>query len=243
MLLVIDIGNTSTVFAFYENETLVKSLRTKTGDYDEKAMKNIPYSIEAAAASSVVPEVNSQISEIIYSVFGCQVKFIDGLKDCGLSICTDYPERVGADIICGAAAAFSKYNSAVIVFDLGTATTVCAVDSSGRYLGHSISPGIKTSFSALHHYTALLPEITDDFVCEEVIGKNTVSSMKSGVLLGAACFIDGMSLRYKEAIGGEAVVVVTGGMAAEVLSYCREKCIYHENLLLEGIRVIYNRGL
>lgn len=240
MLLVIDIGNTSTVFGIYDGDILVQSFRTKTGDYSDENLRKIKYTVEAAVISSVVPRVNESIISAVKRNLTCQVKVIDSSQNLGISICTDYPERVGVDMICGAAAAFYRYRKAVIVFDLGTASTVCAVDNCGNYLGHSIAPGVRTSFESLHAAAAQLPLIEDDYSCSEIIGKNTVSSMKSGVIIGAACFIDGMTERYRSELGGDAVTVVTGGLAPLILPYCREKYVFDEHLLLEGMRLIYN---
>lgn len=241
MLLVVDIGNTSTVIGIYEKGNLKETFRVKTGDYTEENIFADGYSVDMAFVSSVVPSVNSLISEIITKVYRCEVKFLDTSCDTGLKICTDYPEKVGADIICGAVAAFYRYKKAVVVFDLGTATTVCAVDSRGNYLGHSIYPGVRTSFAALHMAAEQLPEIDDNYDDFELIGKNTVSSIKSGVLIGAACFIDGMAERYKEKLGEDAEVVVTGGLASVILPYCGGKYSYDADLLPEGMRIICNR--
>lgn len=240
MLLTVDIGNTSTVFCVFDGEKIIKSFRTGTGDYTEENIKADGLRPEAAIVSSVVPSVNAVIQELISMIYNCKVVFLDTDKKTGLKICTDYPERVGADIICGAAAAYYRYKKAVIVFDLGTASTVCAVDSRGNYLGHSIYPGVHTSFSALHMAAEQLPEITGDYGEFDIIGKNTVSSMKSGVIAGAACFIDGMTERYRKELGEEAEVIVTGGMAPVVLPYCSGKYRYDENLLPDGLRIIYN---
>lgn len=239
MFLAVDIGNTSTVFGIYDGEKLVMSFRTDTGNYTDEIINSIKYPVEAAAVSSVVPGVNENICNAISRNLGCQVKIIDSSFKLGISICTEYPERVGTDIICGAVAAFYKYRKAVVVFDLGTATTVCAVDNQGNYLGHSIFPGVKTSFAALHTAAAKLPLIEDEYSCTQIIGKNTVSSMKSGVILGAACFIDGMSRRYRKETDDNATVVVTGGLSTVILPYCEDKYIFDENLLMDGIRLIY----
>lgn len=238
MLLVADVGNTNTVYGIYNGDVLVRSFRTVTGDFSVKFSENI----NAAVISSVVPSVNQPLTDMIRSFYGCQVIQIDSTLNTGLTICTDYPEKVGADLICGAAAAFYKYRSAVIVFDLGTASTVCAVDGNGNYLGHSIFPGVKISFSALHNAAEQLPEINDGFSCSEVIGKNTVSSMRSGVILGAACFIDGMTVRYRNSMGEDAKVIVTGGLSEKIIPYCSEYVIFDENLVLDGMRIIYNKN-
>lgn len=240
MLLIADAGNTSTVFVIYKDDIPVSSFRTATGDYSAEIFKDIKFDVDAAIISSVVPSENEKLSSVIRDKFKCKVISLDRGLNTGIKVCTDYPERVGADLICGAAAAYYKYKKAVIVFDLGTATTVCAVNSRGEYLGHSIYPGIRTSFDALHKSAEQLPEIDDNYHINDIIGKNTVASVKSGVLYGAACFIDGMSRRYKTELGEEAEVLVTGGLAGAVLPLCSGKYIYEDSLVPEGLRVIYN---
>ncbi len=240
MLLVIDIGNTSTVLGFYRNSELIKACRVKTGDYTEENIKVPGMSAEFAFVSSVVPSVNSILKTAVQRAYGCEAEFLDTHKKTGLNICTDNPEKTGADLICGAAAAFYRYKKPVVVFDLGTATTVCAVDRSGCYLGHAIYPGVRTSFDALHAAAEQLPEIDSDYTDFDLIGKNTVSSMKSGVITGAACFIDGMAERYCKVTGDDTVVVVTGGLSPVILPHCTGKYIYDENLLLDGLRIICN---
>ena len=241
MFLAVDIGNTSTVFGMYEGEKLTGTFRVNTGEYTEANIAPLRRRAESACISSVVPSVNNRIKELIEKVYECKVFILNSEADSGLNICTDYPEKTGIDIICGAAAAFDRYKKAVVVFDLGTATTVCAVDRDGNYLGHAIYPGVRTSFDALHRAAEQLPEIKEDFERFDIIGKNTVSSIKSGVMTGAACFIDGMAERYSEALGGDAAVVVTGGLAPLILPLCRGKYYYDEFLLLEGLRIICNR--
>lgn len=240
MLLIADAGNTSTVFVIYKDDIPVSSFRTVTGDYSAEIFKDIKFDVNAAIISSVVPSVNEKLSSVISEIFKCKVIFLNSELNAGIKVCTDYPERVGADLVCGAAAAFYKYKKAVIVFDLGTATTVCAVNSRGEYLGHSIYPGIRTSFDALCKSAEQLPEIDDNYRITDVIGKNTVASVKSGVLYGAACFIDGMSKRYQSEIGEEAENIVTGGLGEAVLPLCSGKYIYEENLVPDGLRIIYN---
>ena len=131
MLLTADAGNTSTVFAIYKDDILVSSFRTATGDYSDEIFKDIKFHVNAAIISSVVPSENEKLSSVVRNKFKYKVIFLDGRLDTGIKVCTDYPERVGADLICGAAAAYYKYKKAVIVFDLGTATTVSAVNSRG----------------------------------------------------------------------------------------------------------------
>ncbi len=251
MILTIDVGNTNIVFAVYDDAEFVFSFRsvtddTVTKDYyinivkKEFLKKGFSVGIiEGAIISSVVPPVNILLEQTVTDIFKCKAKILDSNLKTGLEICTDHPEKVGADLICGASIAYYKHKSAVIVFDLGTATTVCAVDKSGKYLGHSIFPGINTSFKALSTFTARLPMIEKISDKQQVIGKNTVASIESGVVFGTACFVDGMVERYKEILGEETKVVITGGLSQIIIPYCRTPLIFEENLLVEGLVYLY----
>lgn len=251
MILAVDVGNTNIVSAIYDNDKLCFLFRCKTEkeevliNYTDK-IKDIFVknsidikSIDGVIISSVVPMINQTLSDVILKLSGCKAKILDSSFKTGLSICTDNPEKVGSDILCGAAKAFDKYKTSVIVFDFGTANTVCAVDNHGNYLGHSICPGIWTSFRALSEFTAKLPMI--DMIPDrmEVIGKNTTDSIRSGVVLGTACFVDGMVEKYKKILGDDARVVATGGLARVILPHCETDVDYEENLLLDGLNFLY----
>lgn len=244
MLLAVDIGNTNIVFGIINGKDIKEIFRTETyGDFTYLLNNiKIKYNIEGIVISSVVPSVNEQIESECKKLFKCKVIIIDSLKKSGLTICTDCPEKTGADLICGAAAAFDIIKSSVIVFDLGTAATVCAVDKCGNYLGHSIYPGINLSYKALNQYTAQLPLVDSTIRCNEIIGKNTVSSIQSGVILGAACFIDGMTERYCKQMGEKAEIFITGGLSELVIPHCKVDLHYRPYLVLEGMQVIYQKN-
>jgi type III pantothenate kinase len=144
-------------------------------------------------------------------------------------------------MIASAVAAYESYGGPSIVLDFGTATTIAALTQDGRFIGASIAPGLETSCDAIYrrapHLTRikLLPP-------PSVIGRNTVHSMQSGILLGHACLVDGMVERFREAMGGSARVIATGGLAEAVKeqSMCIE--VVRPDLILEGIRIIHLRN-
>ncbi len=253
MLLAIDAGNTNIVFGIYENDELVHSFRTltyKSEDASEKYKKILPEllkkyenKIDAAVMSSVVPSVNEAISSYVEENFGCSVLFVTCHINTGIQIKSDKPEAVGADLICAAAEAYMKYKDSVIVFDLGTAATVTAVDKQGYFLGTSISPGLNISMKALADAASLLTEIDLNENDISVVGKNTADAIRSGIVIGAACFIDGMTERYKKILGEDSHVVITGGLSTLVLPYCFTKPEYFENLVLDGIKDIYRLNM
>lgn len=249
MLLAIDAGNTNIVFGIYDKDELLYTFRTETyksEDRKEKYEEILPSllhdfenKIDAAVMSSVVPSVNDIISSFVEEKFGCSVLFVTCNVKTGIQIKSDKPEVVGADLICAAAEAYLKYRTSAVVFDLGTAATVTAIDKHGCFLGTSISPGLNISMKALADAASLLTEIKLNEPDISVIGKNTADAIRSGIVIGAACFIDGMTERYKKILGEESRVIITGGLSTLVLPYCMTRPEYIENLVLDGIKDIY----
>ncbi|MFA7637560.1 MAG: type III pantothenate kinase, partial [Monoglobales bacterium] len=143
--------------------------------------------------------------------------------------------------VCSAAAVHKLYETPALVLDMGTATKMSVVDSSGAFLGVSIIPGVQISLHALAGMTAQLPQISLD-APKSVIGRNTVDSMQSGVVFGNASLIDGMIGKIKKEFG-DLAIVATGGLAASIVPYCEEKMILDENLILKGLYTIYKKNV
>ena len=95
MLLVADVGNTNTVFVVYDGDTVVDTIRTKTGDHNVKELTEKYYPVNMAFISSVVPSVNERLKKYLEYLYECEVKFLDSECDTGLKICTDAPEKTG----------------------------------------------------------------------------------------------------------------------------------------------------
>ena len=159
----------------------------------------------------------------------------------GMDIKYDNPREVGADRIVNAVAAYEKFGGPVIIIDFGTATTFCAVDKKGTYLGGAICPGIGISTDALVQRTAKLPRIevvrTDKVIC-----RNTVESMQAGVFYGFVGQVDGIVARMRKELGCKAKVVATGGLAVIVAPATDAIDVVEPMLTLEGLRIIYDRN-
>jgi type III pantothenate kinase len=128
----------------------------------------------------------------------------------------------------------------VVVFDMGTATTVSVINSEREYLGTIIMPGMMISLNAMVSGTSQLPKISLDKP-KKLIGTNTIDCMKSGILYGTASSIDGMIDRIRDEIGS-VTVVATGGLAGTVVPLCRNKVILDDELLIKGLMIIYNKN-
>ena len=124
---------------------------------------------------------------------------------------------------------------------MGTATTIVVLDKDGAFIGGSISPGVKISMDALTDRTALLPGLQLDQP-KKAIGRNTIDCMRSGIMLGTACMLDGMVDRMEEELGCKATVVATGGIAKFVLPLCRREMVYDKDLLVKGLAILYREN-
>jgi type III pantothenate kinase len=188
--------------------------------------------------SSVVPPITSVLALAIKKAIGIEPIIVGpGIKT-GLNIQTDNPSQVGADIIMNNVAAKTIYKTAVIVIDMGTATTISTTDQKGNFKGCAIMPGISISLKALSQNTAQLQGINLENP-KKAIGTNTIDSMRSGVVYGAAAMCDGIIDRFLDELGCEATIVATGGHSKYIIPYCKKEIIYNENLLLLGLNYIY----
>lgn len=252
MLLAVDVGNTNIVLGVIDGEKLVSSGRFSTNIYeteDECAMKIYSFlnlhnniQIDGAIISSVVPALVTTLKKAIHTV--CKVNAIvvgPGIKT-GLSIKIDDPAQLGADLVVGAVAAKEKYPQPTIIFDLGTATTGSVLDKNGNFLGGTITTGVKTSINALSAGAALLPQI-DITAPKKIIGTNSIESMQSGCVIGTACMLDGLIDKFEQELGEKATVVVTGGLGKSIAKNCSHDMIIDENLLIDGLRIIYNKNI
>lgn len=253
MLLAIDIGNSNITLGIYDNDylTLTARLATSTGTTsDEYAVliKNIldlhslNYTlIEDCIISSVVPSVASSMRKAITLL--CDIIPLEigpGVKT-GLNIKIDNPAQLGADIVAGAVGAISEYNLPCAVIDMGTATTISVINKSGEFEGVVIGAGIRLTLKALTQNTAQLPSV-DISEPKSVIGKNTIDSMKSGLVFGSSAMLDGLLDRISEELGETPTIVATGGLAKDIIIHCKNDIIYNENLLLDGLKEIYERN-
>ncbi|MGH2772917.1 MAG: type III pantothenate kinase, partial [Actinomycetota bacterium] len=159
----------------------------------------------------------------------------------GISIATDDPREVGADRVANAAAAYEQTGGPAIVVDFGTATTFDAVSRGGEYLGGAICPGVEVSAAALSSAAARLLDV-ELAAPRGVIGRTTSESLRSGIVLGTAAMVDGMTEKLNKELGGDAAVLATGGLAALIIEHCSTAIIHEPNLTLNGLGLLYERN-
>lgn len=255
MLLAVDIGNTQTHLGVFDRRQLIHQWRAATdprrtadelallfGHFLDLAGLSFSRQITGVAISSVVPRSTQELREMTLMYFGFPAVVVEPGTKTGIAILTDNPREVGADRIANAVAAHDAHpDEHVVVADFGTAITVDAISAEGEYLGGAIAPGIDVSSTALFASTAQIRRV--ELVAPEVaIGKNTTSSVQSGIVFGTAALVDGLVERVTKEMGGDARVLATGGLAPVVIPHCHRIERFDPMLTLTGLRLIFERN-
>ncbi len=253
MLLTIDIGNTNINLGIFDGDNLTMSARLATErdkTDDQFAVEflnifqiyNVDFNIiQGAVISSVVPEITVHIKNAVEKLIGKAVVVLSPGVKTGLNIMIDNPAQLGADLAAGAVGAVSEYELPAFVVDLGTATKIYAVDKNRGFRGCMIAPGIVISLQALTKTSSLLPAISLE-PPKKACGTNTIESMQSGIVLGTASMIDGLLDRFAEELGEPKTIIATGGLSAFIAPVCKRKLIYDSDLILKGLKAIYEKN-
>ena len=253
MLLLVDVGNTNIVFGIYDQNQLVNSWRMSTRidrSLDELGLLILQFlerkqvkteDIQDIIMASVVPQIMYPLCRALKSYVGRNPIVIDGTTDLGMKNKYDNPQEVGADRLVNAVAAKVLYGTPCIIVDFGTATTFCAIDKAGDYLGGAILPGIKISLDALFSKTAKLPKIEIEDP-GHLIGTNTVSSMQSGIFYGYVGSVDYIVTEMAKELGGQDIkVIATGGLSSLIFTKSKTIQKIDRNLTLTGLKLIYDK--
>lgn len=255
MLLALDIGNTNITIGCMDTQNTcfverLSTVHTKTELEYAIDIKNVldlytveESSLEGCIISSVVPQLTEVLKQAVKKVLGADKRILvlgPGIKT-GLNIKTDNPGQVGADLVASAVAGIARYRAPMIIIDMGTATTASVIDHNRQYIGGMIMPGAGVSLEALVSGASQLSSIGLE-APKHVIGKNTIDCMKSGILYSNACSVDGIIDRIEEELGEPTTVIATGEFAQKILPFCRKKLILEEDLLLQGLRLIYEKN-
>ncbi len=254
MILTIDVGNTNITCGVFEKEEIAASFRIttkipRTSDEYGMLISNLleknslsPKDVEDAIICSVVPNVMHSLEGALIKYFNIKPIIVEAGVKTGIRIVTPNPQQIGADRIVDAVAGYELYGGPVIVIDFGTATTYDYVDEHGAFLGGVTAPGIRISAKALWEDAAKLPEI-EIKKPENVLGKDTISSMQSGLVYGQIGQTEYIIKRAKEEMGRpDTKVVVTGGLGRIIAKETSYVDVYDPNLTLKGIFLVYKKN-
>lgn len=253
MLLAVDIGNTTVAVGVFEGTELrkdwkIRTDREKTADEYGIVLLELlrssglePASITDVIISSVVPPLTPVFQTLSRDMFRLKALVVGPGLRTGMPILYENPLEVGADRVVASVAAFEKHGGPCIVVDFGTATTFDAVTEKGEYFGGAIAPGIQISAEALYLKTAKLPRI-EIAKPRKAIGRTTVTSMQSGLYFGYIGLVTNIITEMKKELGQKAKVISTGGFAALIVPEVKAINCHEPYLVLEGLRIIYDRN-
>ncbi len=252
LLLTVNANNTQTKLGVYRGRELLHHWRISSdtgrpadeyavlvrGLFDHAGLEF--KAVGGVAISSVVPALTETMVRLARDYFHISPLVAGSDTATGMRILYENPREVGADRICGAVAAFAKYGGPAIVVDLGTATTFSVVSRDGDFLGGAIAPGVGISVDALAEHAAQLHRVPLE-PPRSVIGRSTTTGLQSGIVFGFVGLVNDVVRRIRDELGSPAVTVATGGWADLVVKECT--CLDHHDpmLVLEGLRLIYER--
>ncbi len=253
MLLAFDVGNTNIIIGVYKGRELVDHWRVstnaqRTADEHAVLLKSLFEGVglsfdmfDGIIVSSVVPPLMLTLKTLSEKYFGVSPLVVGAGIKTGIKIKFENPREIGADRIVNAVAGYELYGGPLIIVDFGTATTFCAITEQGEYLGGAIAPGIGISTEALFVRAAKLPRV-ELAKPPFVIGKNTVSSMQSGIIYGFAGQVEAIVSRMKKELCGNPTVIATGDMAGLIA----EEAVIIDKvdplLTLKGLQILYERN-
>jgi len=253
MLLVIDAGNTNIVFAVHDGTEWQGTWRLATSSQRTSDEYGVwlqallsrsgitPDQVDGAVIGTVVPAALYHLRRLCREWFDVEPLVASSVLDWGFEIRMDNPEEVGADRLLNALAAHNHYGGPLVVVDFGTATTFDVVDAKGAYLGGVISPGINLSIEALHQAAARLPRIGIGRP-QSVIGRNTVSAMRSGTYWGYIGLIEYLLTRIEGEFGSKLKAIATGGLAPLFAEGTVKFDKIDPDLTLDGLRLLSLRN-
>ncbi len=253
MLLVIDVGNTNTVMGVYRKKTLLKDWRIRTEHRTTEDEFNViatslfaiggidAGAIRKTVISCVVPPMVTILNSFCRKYLGHAPQWVDARSYTRMPILINNPSELGADRIVNAVAAYHKYGKSLIIIDFGTATTFDVISEKGEYLGGAISPGIKIASEALFREASKLPRVEIFERPENVVGKDTAGSIKSGIIFGYAGLVDGIVGRMRAQMDTVPMVLATGGLAPLMANVAKSIEKVESALTLEGLRIISDR--
>jgi len=240
--LVIDIGNTRTKIALFNEDAMVDSHSVK-GNFSVVLSKLVAdHGVPVSCMVSRVSMDDAEIMTAIEPIKGARILFLRSGLLLPIKVLYKTPETLGNDRlanVCGAWAMNQEKNSLVI--DFGTCIKYDFISNAGIYSGGSISPGLSMRYKALTRFTSQLPYFkpVDEF--PELIGQSTEGAIRSGVENGILEEVKGIIARYQE-MNNQTLIVLTGGDQSKFADKLKSPIFAAPNLTLTGLKVILDHN-
>jgi type III pantothenate kinase len=249
-LLAIRIGNTNIGLGVFRGSNLCATWRIETRaerTADEYASdiaelfegSDMPLGqIEDVAICSVVPVLTSTFEEVCRRYLHLEAFVVGPGVHSGIRIKYEDPRALGSDRLAAMVAAKARYGTPALVVDVGTATTIKALNEAGDFVGGAIAPGPNIQAEALHQFTAKLPRV-EVGPPDRALGTNTRDALRSGLFFGYVGLVEELVTRIASEMGPPAPhVIATGGLASLVAPYCPSIDIVDRELAFEGLRIL-----
>ena len=251
MLLVINIGNSSTVIGLFNNGKLFKKYRFKTNGSSSHvalAVKIMPFlclydikvnSIIDVVISCTVPYLVTIMSRFCKNYLDKQIILAQRLKH-NLNIEIINPQELGVDILVNCFAVSQIYKTDCIIVDLGTALTFSAITRCKKFLGVCITNGIQSAINGLNQDTATL--LFNDEISKPcfILGKTTQSAINSGIFHSYISIIEGIVKKIRTEYCSQTFkIILTGGFSHIFHGHIQYLNILDEDLILKGLSLLY----
>ena len=248
MLLALDVGNTNITIGLFRKSRLVRRGRVPThGSSYIKALggllrrfKIAPVSVDGVIVSSVVPKATLVLKSALKKLVKPRLLILGENVKAPIRNRYRIPRQVGQDRLVNGVAAWVLYGGPTIVVDFGTAITIDLISEKQEYLGGLIAPGVEIALEALSSRAALLPKIRLARP-RELLGRDTVNSMRAGIFYGYGSLCDGIVRRLKARYAPQAKVVATGGNVSLIAPFCRTIRVINPDLTLQGLQIIFSK--
>lgn len=247
MILTIDIGNSNTVMVGYDrNKQIIYTHRVLTFKKHTRELlgqflEGLKLEVEDVIVSCVVPRIEKDVVETIETVLKVKPIMIKGSNIDKMKINIDNHLELGADLICTSVGAASKYETPVIVADIGTATKLTLTNVNHVYEGGIILPGLGSSLQSMIDMIPHLPKV-DLKLPDSAIGKNTITAIQSGMLYGVVAQIEGLANRIESELNQKCERVLTGGYTV-LFKNILPDFHYEEYLVNDGLIEIYLKDM
>ena len=257
MFLALDIGNTNIVAGVWDGQKWAAQWRlsTQRERTDDELAVFLRFAFDShgfafdqvggVAISSVVPSLTPAAASLATKYFGIAALVVGPNVETGLINRYDNPAEVGADRLVNGVAAWTKFGTACVIADFGTATTVDAVSRKGEYLGGALAPGVGISTNALFAAAARLPRVERLELLKppaKVLGRNTLHSVQSGIVFGYAGLVKELVSRCVEELeDSDVTTIATGGLASVIAPLVPQIQHIEPTLTLDGLRLIWEK--